>query len=325
VTNSLSDAIHGAVLPDFPLFERLSVHHKDVIDAYFRLYSPYSDFTFVTMWCWDRYDSAEICTLNDNLVLGCRNYASGEHSLSFLGAVDSCETALSLLEYTGDKFGKPQLDLVPEVSIVDSVKVLAGCSEIKEERNSFDYILDLQALASFCGPAFASKRKAAACFDRAYCPTVRDIDLSSESDKASILSVFSDWADSQDRTPADTEKELSALRRALAISQTGALVATGVLSGERMVGFAISEVLSNQFAVGHFLKADTRLRGVFEYLRRAQACRLQELGCRWINVQEDLGLPGLRQAKLSYRPVALLRKYTLRRADYCGSTRRLNT
>jgi hypothetical protein len=41
--------------------------------------------------------------------------------------------------------------------------------------------------------------------------------------------------------------------------------------------------------------------------------RLLFTDCRYVNREQDLGEPGLRNAKLSYHPVELVKKYRLHR------------
>ena len=57
-------------------------------------------------------------------------------------------------------------------------------------------------------------------------------------------------------------------------------------------------------------KADTAYEGAYAFINRAMAASLPPR-FRWINREEDLGVPGLRAAKLSYHPEQLLQKYTV--------------
>lgn len=300
-------------LPKFPDFAHLSIHHKDAIDAYFDLYPPYSDFTFATLYCWDLYNSAALSILNGNLVLRVEKYESKISCLSFLGRIESYKTVVKLMDYSKKKLAKSQLDLVPEISISQCTEELSKNLEIQEERDRFDYILDLQPLASFAGPSYRSKHKLATRFEQRYSPTVRELNLNNNRDQAMILSAFNDWSVSRCMSQNNTERELSALQRVFNIWSIGSLVAIGVIKDNCLVAFSVCEILSNQFAVGIFSKANIRLSGVFEFLRRTQACHLQHLGCKWINIQEDMGLSGLRQSKMLHHPIYFLRKYTIRK------------
>ena len=59
----------------------------------------------------------------------------------------------------------------------------------------------------------------------------------------------------------------------------------------------------------HVEKADTRYEGIFSVINQEFVAHIPET-YTYINREEDLGLPGLRQAKLSYRPAILLPKQT---------------
>lgn len=305
-------------LPDFPVFEPLSFHQREVINAYTSRYAPYTEYSFTTMWCWDLRQIAALSSLNGNLVIRSGEYATGLPYLSFLGEVRRRETALTLLAHSELALARSHLCFVPEISVAGSVEEFTGWLDIQEDRSNFDYVLDLEALAVFAGPAFRGKRQAAAHFYRACSPKVRLLDLGEKKDQTLILSAFDTWAESRRKDENDVADELWALRRVFDVWNGRTLTCVGVFLDERLTSFSVAEIHNNGFAVGLFSKADARIRGAFEFLRQAQAHCLRGLGCKWLSIQQDMGVPGLRQAKLSYRPVQFLRKYTIYRPAHSG-------
>ena len=80
----------------------------------------------------------------------------------------------------------------------------------------------------------------------------------------------------------------------------------------RMIGFAIFSPLGQRCYDIHFEKVDHNFKGAGQYLVRALAEKLCNLGGRLMNREQDLGLPGLRQAKETLDPVLLYRRGVLK-------------
>ncbi len=76
----------------------------------------------------------------------------------------------------------------------------------------------------------------------------------------------------------------------------------------KVAAFTIGERLNNETFCVHIEKGDTSYSGIYAGVNNlfAKACAADY---KYINREEDLGLDGLRKAKLSYHPVFLLKKY----------------
>ena len=102
--------------------------------------------------------------------------------------------------------------------------------------------------------------------------------------------------------------ETAACAEALQLAEPLGLQGVMVLVAGRVVAFALGERLNRETAVCHFEKADPFMEGAGQLVNR-EFCRLLFTDCLYVNREQDLGEPGLRGAKSSYHPVALLEKY----------------
>ena len=106
-------------------------------------------------------------------------------------------------------------------------------------------------------------------------------------------------------------QEKAAIERLLAVSTALRLLGTGVYQHGSLIAFSIIELLESGYAMGHFAKCDARFNGLSHYLYQATARAMSDRGCRYLNVQEDLGIAGLRTFKMLLRPIAFLKKYAV--------------
>jgi hypothetical protein len=87
------------------------------------------------------------------------------------------------------------------------------------------------------------------------------------------------------------------------------LVGRMYFAGAEPAGFLIAQLLPHA-AVIRFAKASDRFKGIYQYMFQEFCLALPDL--KWVNFEQDLGLPNFRHTKLSYRPHALISKYRVR-------------
>ena len=83
----------------------------------------------------------------------------------------------------------------------------------------------------------------------------------------------------------------------------------GIWIGGELVAASFAEPVSDNTVLAHLEFGDQSVRGVFNAINQ-QFCEHEWAAYRYINREEDMGLSGLRKAKLAYRPVYLIDKYT---------------
>ena len=90
------------------------------------------------------------------------------------------------------------------------------------------------------------------------------------------------------------------------------IVGAALIAGGRMAGFIAGSALGEEGACLHLGYADPRIPGSFPALLQG-ACRTAFAGFAWVNLEQDLGLAGLRKTKRSYHPSRLERKFEARK------------
>lgn len=175
---------------------------------------------------------------------------------------------------------------------------------ILEDRNNFDYLYSRTDLAQLQGKAFHKKKNLVNAFTGAYESETKKLDVYTIPD---ALSVLESWKKMRTQDEDDYKECCMALEKFTQFSLSGIVVyAQGI-----PVGFSIGQCIQQgTMFVTLFEKALNGYKGVYQFVNRSQALHLPPT-VEIINREQDLGDEGLRQAKMTYRPVGFTKKYVV--------------
>jgi hypothetical protein len=211
-------------------------------------------------------------------------------------------------------FGLPRADLLAGlfaafssmklVTEAQSDQLRAAGYEVTEDRDNFDYLYHREDLASSSGRALQKKRNLVNSFlkENAY----QAHPLSSER-LADALAVLDAWR-SHSRDPADYAPAREALTHADEFGLRGAVYYVEGAPAGYTLG---EEVRDGTMFVVHYEKTIPDMKGLYQLINM-DFVRTLPATCVLINREQDLGDPGLRQSKLTYRPHAFVKKYRAR-------------
>ncbi|MDD4287117.1 MAG: phosphatidylglycerol lysyltransferase domain-containing protein [Candidatus Peribacteraceae bacterium] len=189
-----------------------------------------------------------------------------------------------------------------------ALKAETGDCIIASDRDNSDYVYLLDELRTLKGKKFHRKRTYINhCLD--FHPTAIPL---TGSMAESCLAVNRKWLACKDN-PHDTDT--TALEVALQNFDTFKLIGIGVLINGALESFAIGEPLNETTFVSHFLKANYAFPGLFQYTSYAFAKAIPPPFTH-LNKEQDLGIEGLRVSKEGWCPAAMVRKYTIRNAQW---------
>lgn len=179
------------------------------------------------------------------------------------------------------------------------------------DRGSFDYVYAIDDLADLKGRKFQKKRNHVNRFwsehPDAYTEPLDGLNLGAASN------MVSDWY--LTRRDADPEGdyllESIALSRAFQNYEALGLEGLVLREGERILAVTIGSRLAPDTFDIHFEKAREDVEGAYAAVNREFARYLREKHpeVQYLNREDDLGLEGLRKAKLSYNPHHLVEKH----------------
>ena len=173
-----------------------------------------------------------------------------------------------------------------------------------------EYIYRLDNLAMLSGEKYSKKRNLIKQFTRNF-PTATSRPLGDD-DLPAVLAMSEEWLDGHpERESRHLQEELSALKHLQdAPLEYFGMVGQGIFLEGKLIAFELCSPVAGGMWTEHFEKALPGFNGAAQALNQFSAKALQGR-CEWLNREQDLGSPGLRQAKQSYHPEYLLLNYDL--------------
>lgn len=297
------------MIPSFPHFVPLSLKEKQEIEKSTSRFLPYSDFNFISLWAWDIEGKVLVSMLNGNLIVKLSDYLTSDCFYTFIGSNNVLDTVDKLFNYCKETKVIEELKLIPQDCILQSKQDLEEKYLLTEDIDNFDYVLSLKKIAIMEGKKLHQKRKKLKNFLNNYSHSLSykkfDLDLKEE-----ILSFFYSWAKNGQKE--DIDNELKAIKKLFLNDFSLNLTVQCAYSKDCLIGYTIFEELENGYVLSNFQKADFNYEGVYEFLNNSLAKYLFQKGFKYMSIEQDLGIPGLRRAKLDYDPT-FLKKYIIRR------------
>lgn len=272
-----------------------------------------SQYNFANLYLWSRAFGQFIARRDDRLLVisryhnadGCYAYPVGSGPLG--DALDALSAdakehgaGLTLLGVTG-----PQRARLEEE--------FPGRFNFEEDRDNWDYLYDINRLADLGGKKLHAKRNHIHRFDDAF-PDWLFEPIGPENLKECIA-VGEAWAAEHhgEEEGSDTlHEETVALIEALYQRETLGMEGGLIRAGGEVVAFSLGSFTTPECFDVHFEKAKKDIQGAYAVINREMARMVREKypEVKWINREDDLGLEGLRKAKLSYYPDMMLEKFS---------------
>ena len=210
-------------------------------------------------------------------------------------------------EYSGEEY--PDF-WVQEGKRLDNFKANFGDKYVFEEnRDAFDYIYLREDLANLSGKKYHGKRNHISAFSKKHNWSFKPITAENTED---VKLCAEKWY----KENADREDKYLRCEKQGVITILDNMELLGVRGGAvyvdgKVVAFTLGSRISDEIFDIHIEKALSDYAEGYTVINREFAHTLTEY--KYINREDDMGLEGLRKAKLSYKPAILLKKYACKK------------
>lgn len=265
-----------------------------------------SDYSFPILWGWASEYGYQ--TAKDESVdfLWVRQTIPSVYNLAPIGTWDINNWE----EIITTRFGKnAEFCLVPE-PLVDIWKSLfPGKIDAEDDRGSWEYLYDIQALSSLSGNKYMRKRNRINQFSRMYNYTYSPITADNAAD---VMDFQTSWCQANDcgRTPG-LKKENHCIQRILRHWNDIPNLKGGIIYvGQNIAAYTIGE-LANDTVIVHFEKASLEYNAGYQAINKEFLTHMLEENpsLKTVNREEDMNDAGLRESKMSYLPKGFIKKY----------------
>ena len=285
-------------------FERLTLEKKPEYDAMLaRAAHRGCTFSFVNLYIWGRQCAARV---GEDLLLF--SHYAGRTMYPYPVCAGDPRPALDALMADARERGIPfrlsglNREDVEHLQSWYPDQFIFHCG-----RGGHDYVYAIDDLADLKGKKYQPKRNHINRFLAEH-PDVRILPLS-EQTLADARALADRWY--QRRSPEeDAGMELAALNRAFAHWRELGMEGLVMYVREQVVAMTMGSRLGADTVDVHFEKADTDYPGAYAVINRAFARHIREKypEVKFLNREDDMGLEGLRKAKLSYYPHHMVEK-----------------
>lgn len=284
------------------MWKKINSSSKEIIEKYYKNNNiKICDYSFNNLLIWSIGDELEYLEEDETLFIR-GNYLSEESyflPLSITADKDAVIKGINKLLSIGHN-----IELVPE----EWKKKLEEYYIFSEQRDSFDYIYLLEDLVNLKGKKYIKKRNRFNHFLKHY---NHKYEIISKENIAEVLKFQEVWMEKREAFQCDElEKENKGIKNLLKNYENLNLIGGIIYVDRKIAAYTIGEKVGENMLIIHIEKGNEEFLGSYQAIN---SLFLKENGDKiiYVNREDDAGVPGLRNAKLSYSPIDFLKKYRI--------------
>ena len=272
------------------------------------------EYCFTTLYMWrDMYKTSYY--IEDDFAIIVGEYEGDRFSVLPLAKKDKIHKAIAfMINYFKNEDHRIYLRAVTKEVVELLQKDYPGRFEYIEERDYFDYVYDAESLRTLKGRKNQKKRNHLNYFIKEYEGRVeyKKLDKENFDDCITLLKAWTVNKEENGDKEEGIDDEFVAIKKIFDhydVLREDVKI-SGIYIDNKLEAFTIGEKINEHMAVIHIEKANPEIRGLYPYINKEFLVN-EFSDVKFVNREEDLGIEGLRKAKLSYHPIKFAEKYTV--------------
>lgn len=294
-------------------FKPVELKDRDIVYKFMSEFGEGScQHSFVSMYSLSEKYGDAFCVQDDMLYTLRTNLCDDDYRvyLAPMGNGDRKQAFLNILADAGKYQKKVKFITLTEKYAALLKREFSDIFKIEEDRDLAEYIFETERMSTFSGKKLQERRREVRQFWDLY-GSRASVDRITLADLPEIWNFEKNWLDLN----KDTHDMESLERESRMISKQFELFEELHLSGvvvriDGVVrGFGYGTKLSDEYYDAIAEKGDRSIYGIYKILRM-ESVKQCAMECKYVNMEEDLGIEGLRSIKNIYQPVFLIKKFT---------------
>ena len=291
-------------VPICPDLKKISLSDRETITTFTQNFPFHTDFSFENLYLWGKgiECESEYCFLNGNLIVHIRNNHADKKIISILGSTNLNKSIQILLQ------DYDEIDYVsPEV--IDNLDT--NLFKITEDRDNFGYVVKLADTVDESGKPKIKNHDINRFLNRYPHVKMERLNLEEAYIRNQIINLYVEWAREREGFLQESVQcEYDSLNRLLLNYNHYKVIAIGAYDLDTLVGFNIALLSTHNTMLGYDCKTIGDFKNLYAYLLHVMAYLGLQKGYEYFDFDVDLGIEGLRKAKLSWHPT-LCKKYKI--------------
>ncbi|SHI89936.1 DUF2156 domain-containing protein [Lutispora thermophila] len=290
-------------------FKTLELSDRELFMKYLGDYNFNTyEYSFLNLYLWREYCNVEYAILNDALIIKKTEEGKGTVFMQPIGYTKGNlkDIISELIEYKKSNSSmKVLFSDIEEPFLEELKKIYDEKLQYFQDVKNFDYIYETEKLIKLNGDKLRKRKSQYNHFVSSYQYSIKDI----SEDKVinDCIRFAEEWFSGQ-QSNHQLVCELKGIKDIMHNLKLLNGLGMAVYVNDVIAGFTIGEIVNKNMAIIHIEKGDTIYNGIYAFINRTFA-ELYLKDVKHINREEDIGIPGLRRAKLAYDPIKLEKKY----------------